>query len=79
MTNIVDVLRNDSIREMLRGPPGLPGKAGKTGAPGLTVSVRAVLLLNFSLFSFFMKPIIRDSNSVHVLFQLRDHAANNKV
>lgn len=38
-SNIMDILEKDNqLRELLRGPPGLPGKEGKAGQPGLTVS-----------------------------------------
>lgn len=38
-TNIMDLIEKDNqLRELLRGPPGLPGKEGKSGIPGLTVS-----------------------------------------
>ena len=29
---------DSKLREYLRGPQGMPGKEGKTGSPGLTVS-----------------------------------------
>lgn len=38
-SDILEAIKdNEILRETIRGPPGLPGKEGKTGAPGLTVS-----------------------------------------
>uniref|UniRef100_A0A1I8P522 Collagen triple helix repeat protein n=2 Tax=Stomoxys calcitrans TaxID=35570 RepID=A0A1I8P522_STOCA len=36
-SDILEAIKeNDLLRETIRGPPGMPGKEGKTGAPGRT-------------------------------------------
>ncbi|CAO1407137.1 unnamed protein product [Diamesa serratosioi] len=36
LTDIMEVLKNDSLRDYLRGPPGMSGKDGKNGINGST-------------------------------------------
>lgn len=36
---------DSKLREYLRGPQGMPGKEGKTGSPGLTVSTPFIIIL----------------------------------
>lgn len=64
-TDILAVIKeNDFFRETIRGPPGMPGKEGKTGAPGLTVS------------DFFLHPLL--FSSVNLTYKCRDIFYNKK-
>ncbi|CAD7004018.1 unnamed protein product [Ceratitis capitata] len=43
-SDILEAIKdNEILRETIRGPPGLPGKEGKTGAPGLTPTANTPL------------------------------------
>lgn len=42
-TTFLNTLKRDiEFGESIRGTPGIPGKEGKTGAPGLTVSIKKI-------------------------------------
>lgn len=59
-SSILDVLKNDTVREMLRGPPGLAGKDGKSGAPGLTVSTTVNIFGYFGKVFILLRKIIEN-------------------